>query len=146
MSVPTTDAAAGNRASRRVTPAEIGASSEAQLLPGGDVEVINLSNTGMLVEGKTRLAIGGTVSIRFQSAAIRRFAGTIVRSMVSTIHRDGTLSYETAVEFDRPYPVTGSVTLDDERALSGAEAPPTGTGTTTAEDVYVLDAENNDWT
>lgn len=125
----------------RVTAAEIGASSLARLLPGGDAEVINISNTGLRIEGKNRLVVGSTVSIRIRGAAIKRFDGRIVRSHVSTIHRDGTLSYESAIEFDRPYPVTGEVSDEDRaRAPQGDESAQTGS----EDEIYVLDADN-DW-
>ena len=51
---------------------------------------------------KSRLIVGSRVSIRLQGAAVKRLDGTIVRSQVSTIHRDGSLSYESGVDFDRP--------------------------------------------
>ena len=128
--------------STRVVASQIGASTSARLMPGGDAEVINISNTGLRIEGKNRLVVGATVSVRIRGSAIKRFDGKIVRSHVSTIHRDGTLSYESAIEFDRPYPVTEPLS-DEERALAAhqdsQEAQPG-----TEEDVYVLDADN-DW-
>ena len=131
---------AANR-SPRVQTSHIGASNSARLMPGGDAEVINISNTGLRIEGKNRLVVGATVSIRIRGSAIKRFDGKIVRSHVSTIHRDGTLSYESAIEFDRPYPVTEPLS-DEERA--GAVGPNDQAQPGSEEDVYVLDADN-DW-
>lgn len=126
----------------RVTPAQIGASANARLMPGGDAEVINISNSGVRIEGKNRLVVGATVSLRIKGAAIKRFDGKIVRSHVSTIHRDGTLSYESAIEFDRLYPVTEPV--DGGAAPATARQADDGSPQTSEEDVYVLDADN-DW-
>ena len=129
--------------SPRVSAAQIGASPSARLMPGGDADVINISNTGIRIEGKNRLVVGATVSIRVRGSAIKRFDGKIVRSHVSTIHRDGSLSYESAIEFDRPYPVTEPLTSDEQMAVTArekdqAEQP------ASEDDVYVLDADN-DW-
>jgi hypothetical protein len=122
----------------RVAGVELGESKRARLLPGGDVDVINLSGTGLLVEGRCRPAVGTTVSIRLQGSNLKRLEGRIVRSRVSTIHRDGTLSYESAIEFDRPHAVEEMVapsSADDLDDHSQAES---------GEDVYILDA-SNDW-
>lgn len=123
----------------RVTGPELGESKRARLLPGGDVDVINLSGTGLLVEGRYRPTVGTTVSIRLQGSNLKRLEGHIVRSRVSTIHRDGTLSYESAIEFDRAHAldemVSGASSADDLESPSQPESD---------EDVYILDADN-DW-
>jgi len=126
--------------SPRVSTTELGESRKARLLPGGDVDVVNISGTGLLVEGRSRPAVGTTVSIRLQGSNLRRLEGRIVRSRVSTIHRDGTLSYESAIEFDRPHPL-------EEMVNAGPAADGLAEGATrqeSDEDVYVLDADN-DW-
>ena len=106
----------------------------ARLLPGGDVDVINISDTGLLVEGKARPGVGTTVTIRIQGSRAR-LEGRIVRCRISTIHRDGTLSYESAIEFDNPTPIEEIV---NARATASA-----GTGAAD-QDIYVIDADN-DW-
>lgn len=129
----------------RVTPSALGISSHVKLLPGGEATLINVSNTGAQIDGKNRLPVGSKVSIRLQGAAIKRLDGTIVRSHVSTIHRDGTLSYESGIDFDRPYPIT--------QPVSGVEATPAVPAVPDvveevmlpdAEEVYVLNVDN-DW-
>ena len=65
------------------------------------MDVINISDTGLLVEGKARPGVGTIVTIRIQGSRAK-LEGRIVRSKISTIHRDGTLSYESAIEFDTP--------------------------------------------
>jgi hypothetical protein len=138
---------ANPRAARmpRVAPATLGISSHVKLLPGGEATLINVSNTGAQIEGKNRLTVGSKVSIRLQGAAIKRLDGTIVRSQVSTIHRDGSLSYESGIDFERRYPFTEPV--------SGDESKPAATAVPEvveevllpdAEEVYVLNVDN-DW-
>jgi hypothetical protein len=108
--------------------------AQARLLPGGDVDVINISETGLLVEGKVRPGVGTAVTIRIQGSRAR-LEGRIVRCRISTIHRDGTLSYESAIEFDNPTSVEEIV-----NPRAGAAAGATGS----EQDVYVIDVDN-DW-
>ena len=119
--------------SPRVPAAQIG-KPRARLLPGGDVDVINISDTGLLVEGKARPGVGTVVTIRIQGSRAK-LEGRIVRSKISTIHRDGTLSYESAIEFDTPTSVQDIV---DSPVTPQAAA---GEGDS---DVYVIDTDN-DW-
>src|SRR5688572_14868125 len=119
----------------RVPAAQIG-KPRARLLPGGDVDVINISDTGLLVDGKARPGVGTVVTIRIQGSRAK-LEGRIVRSRISTIHRDGSLSYESAIEFDTPTPVE-QIVESGVAAEAGADA---GEG---AQDVYVIDADN-DW-
>jgi hypothetical protein len=119
--------------SRRVPAAHIGR-PRARLLPGGDVDVINISDTGLLVEGKARPGVGTVVTIRIQGSRAK-LEGRIVRSRISTIHRDGTLSYESAIEFDTPMPVQDIVDSPVSARAGATEGD---------QDVYVIDT-NNDW-
>ena len=119
--------------SPRVPASQIGR-PRARLLPGGDVDVINISDTGLLVEGKARPGVGTVVTIRIQGSRAK-LEGRIVRSKISTIHRDGTLSYESAIEFDTPTSIQDIV--DSPVTAHGAA----GEGD---QDVYVIDTDN-DW-
>jgi hypothetical protein len=138
---------ANPRAARmpRVTPSALGISSHVKLLPGGEATLVNVSNTGAQIDGKHRLTVGSKVSVRLQGAAIKRLDGTIVRSQVSTIHRDGTLSYESGIDFDRPYPITEPV--GSTAAVAAVAALPDVVEEVMlpdAEEVYVLNVDN-DW-
>jgi hypothetical protein len=130
--VPIGDGANHDRAPR-VPAAQIGR-PRARLLPGGDVDVINISETGLLVDGKARPGVGTVVTIRIQGSRAK-LEGRIVRSRISTIHRDGTLSYESAIEFDTPTPL--------EEIVNSPVAAKVGTGESD-QDVYVIDTDN-DW-
>jgi hypothetical protein len=101
------------------------------------VDVINISDTGLLVEGKARPGVGSVVTIRIQGSRAK-LEGRIVRSKISTIHRDGTLSYESAIEFETPVNVQE---LLNAKAAAPASAPEGGGSDP---DVYVIDTDN-DW-
>jgi hypothetical protein len=132
------DALSSKRA-RRLRASEAGVVRQARLLPGGDADILNISNTGLLVENKSRLPIGSTVNVRVQGSSVMGIEGHIVRSRVSAIHRDGTLSYETAIEFDRPQPIEG-----DEAEAPPAAPKPRSKARSGDDDVYVIDT-SNDW-
>ena len=119
--------------SPRVPATQIG-KPRARLLPGGDVDVINVSETGLLVEGKARPGVGTAVTVRIQGARAK-LEGRIVRSKISTIHRDGTLSFESAIEFDTPTSMHDMVSSPAAAHLGAGEGD---------QDVYVIDT-SNDW-
>ncbi len=126
----------------RVLPAAIGLAKEVKLLPGGEATLLNISNSGAQIEGKNRLVVGSRVSIRLQGVAVKRMDGVIVRSQVSTIHRDGSLSYESGVDFDRPYPITSP--LDGDLPAVAIQAMPTPAAQP-REEVAVTLGVDNDW-
>jgi hypothetical protein len=132
------DAAAAKRA-RRLRASEAGVVRQARLLPGGDADILNISNTGLLVENKSRLPIGSSVNVRVQGSSVMGIEGHIVRSRVSAIHRDGTLSYETAIEFDHPQSIDGDALEPPRPKPAPAHARSSG-----EDDVYVIDTAN-DW-
>lgn len=133
------DAQSSKRA-RRLRASEAGVVRQARLLPGGDADILNISNTGLLVENKSRLPIGSTVNVRVQGSAVMGIEGHIVRSRVSAIHRDGTLTYETAIEFDRPHSIDG----EEVEPPKLRSASPGTRKTSGEDDVYVIDT-SNDW-
>jgi hypothetical protein len=126
----------------RLTPAAIGIAKEVKLLPGGEATLLNISNSGAQIEGKNRLAVGSRVNIRLQGGSVKRIDGVIVRSRVSTIHRDGSLSYESGVDFDRPYPIASPLEGDVPEAL--IQAMPTPAAQPVHADAPALGVDN-DW-
>ena len=126
----------------RVTPASIGLEKEVRLLPGGEATLLNISTSGAQIEGKNRLVVGSKVSIRLQGGCVKRVDGVIVRSQVSTIHRDGSLSYESAVDFERPYPLNGP--LDGDVPAVPLQAMPTPAPRPGAEEALASGVDN-DW-
>lgn len=129
---------------QRVTPADTSGATKARLLPGGEVDVLNVSETGLLVEGKSRPVVGTIVSIRLKGSRVRKLDGRIVRSRVSTIHRDGTLSYESAIEFDHSHALTDLVGAGSDDVDTTPMPNDSGAPKSSDDDVYVLDADN-DW-
>jgi len=95
------DADAGRRAPR-LDANEAGFNREVKMSPGGAAELLNVSETGLLVEGKTRLATGSKVLITLTGREQRRLTGRVVRCQVCAIHRDGTMTYQTALALDQP--------------------------------------------
>jgi hypothetical protein len=126
----------------RLTPAAIGIAKEVKLLPGGEATLLNISNSGAQIEGKNRLTVGSRVNIRLQGGSVKRIDGVIVRSRVSTIHRDGSLSYESGVDFDRPYPIASPLEGDVPEAL--IQAMPTPAAQPVHADAPALGVDN-DW-
>lgn len=124
----------------RLSATNPGSASRARLLPGGEVDVLNVSETGLLVEGRSRPVVGTVVSIRLPGSRLKRLEGRIVRSRVSTIHRDGTLSYESAIEFDQSHAVQDLVNTGEEVVESSVDAASAGSDA----DVYIIDTDN-DW-
>ena len=125
----------------RVTPAAIGLEKEIRLLPGGEATLLNISNSGAQIEGKNRLIVGSRVSIRLQGGSVKRMDGVIVRSQVSTIHRDGSLSYESGVDFERPYPIIGPLDGD----VPAVPIPAMPTSAARPGDEAVALGADNDW-
>ena len=81
---------------------EAGLNREVKLSPGGAAELLNVSESGLLVEGKTRLSTGSKVLITLTGREPKRLTGRVVRCQVCAIHRDGTMTYQTALALDQP--------------------------------------------
>ena len=72
-----------------------------RLSPGETVQLINISRTGVLVEGRTRFVPGTRVTVIFDGTfAPPQIKGRIVRCQVSSIH-DGSLRYQSGIQFDK---------------------------------------------
>ena len=131
--------ASSSKRAKRLRASEANVVRQARLLPGGDADILNISNTGLLVENKSRLPIGSSVNVRVEGSSVMGIEGHIVRSRVSAIHRDGTLSYETAIEFERPQPIDGDEAEPPPTRPAARRKAPAGD-----DDVYVIDT-SNDW-
>jgi hypothetical protein len=98
----TAEATADGRRSPRMDPSDAGFSREVKLSPGGAAEIVNMSDSGLLVEGKTRLSTGAKVTVTLSGREQKRLSGRVVRCQVCAIHRDGTMTYQTAMALDQP--------------------------------------------
>jgi PilZ domain len=71
-----------------------------KLSPGDTVELLNISRSGVLVEGRTRFVPGTRITVLFDGGfAPARVKGKVVRSYVSSIS-DGMLRYHSGIQFD----------------------------------------------
>jgi hypothetical protein len=72
-----------------------------RLSPGEAVQLVNISRTGVLVEGRTRFVPGTRVTVVFDGTFTpAQVKGRIVRCQVSSIH-DGSLRYQSGIQFDK---------------------------------------------
>jgi hypothetical protein len=79
-----------------------------KLVPGGAVELLNLTESSAVVEGRSRLAVGATVALCLGGASPRRVPARVVRCNVSAIHRDSTMSYQLDLAFDEAVALAGT--------------------------------------
>jgi len=96
-----------------------------RLSPGEAVQLINISKTGVLVEGKTRFVPGTRVTVIFEGTFTPgQIKGRIVRCQVSSIH-DGSLRYQSGIQFDKKleaHPGDLQEALPDPSPLKAAAA------------------------
>jgi hypothetical protein len=72
-----------------------------RLSPGDVVELVNLSRSGVLVEGKTRFVPGTRVTVHFDGGFTpAQMKGKIVRCQVSSIN-GGALRYQSGIQFEK---------------------------------------------
>ena len=71
-----------------------------RLSPGDTVELVNISRSGVLVEGRTRFVPGTRVTVHFDGGfSPARMKGKVVRCHVSSIS-DGMLRYQSGIQFE----------------------------------------------
>ena len=83
-------------------PAEsINGITSVRLSPGDTVTLVNLSASGILVEGKTRFVPGTRLTVNFEGPGAPSPAkGRVIRCQVSAIGEGGSLQYQSAIAFD----------------------------------------------
>ena len=120
----TAEATAEGRRAPRVDATEAGFNKEVKLSPGGAAELLNVSESGLLVESKTRLSTGAKVLITLTGREPKRLAGRVVRCQVCAIHRDGTMTYQTALALDQPAGLEPMAVDSRPAAAAAPEATP----------------------
>lgn len=96
----------------RKTPEEIQGFQRMVLTPGGEMEVINVSNGGALVKSRTRMTPGGRVHACVVTAdATHEVEARVVRSELTA--GEGGISYRLAIEFAEPLALIDSNEVDD---------------------------------
>lgn len=108
------------RADPRYPAEAVSGITSMRLSPGDAVRLVNLSASGVLVEGKTRFVPGTRVSVIFEGPkAPPTVKARVVRCQVSAIAGGGSLQYQSAIQFEQKIEVPV-----DEAALPQAAAPP----------------------
>ena len=71
-----------------------------KLSPGDTVELVNISRSGVLVEGRMRFVPGTRITIIFEGGfSPARMKGKVVRCQVSSIN-ESTLCYQSGIQFE----------------------------------------------
>jgi hypothetical protein len=110
----------GVRADPRYPAEAIPGITGMRLSPGDTVRLVNMSASGVLVEGKTRFVPGTRVSVVFDGPkAPPTVKARVVRCQVSAIAGGGSLQYQCAIQFEQRIDVPV-----DESALPAAATPP----------------------
>ncbi len=97
--------AAVAESNRRVDPrypaAVIPAITGMRLSPGETVSLVNISASGVLVEGKTRFVPGTRVTVHFEGTIKpNQIKARVIRCQVSAIGGGGSLQYQSAIAFE----------------------------------------------
>lgn len=101
MAEPNATADAAAAIEPRFPAAAVPTIKSVRLSPGEAVQLVNISRTGVLVEGRTRFVPGTRVTVVFDGGfSPAQVKGRIVRCQVSSIH-DGSLRYQSGIQFDK---------------------------------------------
>ncbi len=106
---PTVDALNTSAADdRRRWASEFPLVTGARLVPGGEVELVNISHHGALIRCGTRLAPDSQVTLRLEGSLPGNVVrGRVLRCHVAAIAKNGTLIYQSAVAFDERVELDG---------------------------------------
>jgi len=112
-------AESSGRADARYPATAVPAIKSVRLSPGDVVTLLNVSASGILVEGKTRFVPGTRVSVIFDGAVTPpQVKGRVVRCQVSAIGTGGALQYQSGIAFE------AKVTLPVEQPAEPAPPEP----------------------
>ena len=122
MADPNTDTAVAE-SNRRVDPrypaAAVPAITAMRLSPGEAVSLVNISSSGVLVEGKTRFVPGTRVTVHFEGTIKpNQIKARVVRCQVSAIGSGGSLQYQSAIAFE------GRMDIPVDEAVAPLLPPP----------------------
>ena len=120
-------------------PGTVIAGGTIRMIPGGQGQLLNVSATGALVEAKQRLATGTSVVMSIEGDRPQRLQGSVVRSTVTAIHRDSTMTYQLAIAFSPDTKIDG---LPEEPEPEAPNAAPAAAPIESVSNVVVL---QNEW-
>jgi hypothetical protein len=106
--------------SRRMRGNQVAIGGTVKLTPGGVAELLNVSATGALVESRHRLATGTTVMMSIDGERPQRLHGSVVRSTVTAIHRDSSMTYQLGIAFNPGTTLDGVVEEQDPVSAEAA--------------------------
>jgi PilZ domain len=110
----------------RYPPDSVRGITGVRLSPGEVVTLVNISISGILVEGKTRFVPGTRLNVIFEGpdapAAVK---GRVVRCQVSAIGGGGSLQYQSAIAFEAniELPIDEAAKPADVEPAPATEAP-----------------------
>lgn len=95
------DTALNTRVDPRYPASAVPSITSVRLSPGDTVTLINISASGVLVEGTTRFVPGTRVTVHFEGAVKpSHIKARVVRCQVSSIGGAGSLQYQSAIAFE----------------------------------------------
>jgi hypothetical protein len=93
------------RASPRLPPTAIPSLKGVKLVAGPEVQLINISRGGALIESEARLSPGSHLCLRLVTAeSVYLLKGRILRSKVAAV-AEGCLRYQSAISFDEEFSI-----------------------------------------
>ena len=112
------------RTAARIPAARVPSIEAVRLSPGDTIStLVNISTSGVLVEGTSKLRPGSAVTVNFvgtfKPASVR---GRVARTIVASLGKDGVLHYMVGIAFDEPIPLEEHV-ADPEPAAQPGDAP-----------------------
>jgi hypothetical protein len=112
--------AGSTRLHPRYPPDSVSGITGVRLSPGDAVTLVNISASGILVEGKTRFVPGTRLNVIFEGpSAPGAVKGRVVRCQVSAIGGGGTLQYQSAITFEANI----ELPLDEEPKTAATAEP-----------------------
>lgn len=121
---PDAPAEAASRVDPRYPAEAISVITGMRLSPGDTVRLVNMSASGVLVEGRTRFVPGTRVSVIFEGpGAPPTVKARVVRCQVSAIAGGG-LQYQSAIQFEQKI----EVPVDEAALPQPSKFPPQSEG------------------
>jgi hypothetical protein len=107
----------------RFPPSAVPTITGVRLSPGDSVVLVNISRSGLLVQGRTRFVPGTSVTVYFEGGFTpNQMRGKIVRCQVSSIV-GGTLVYQSGIQLDTLIDITPGQTAAVRPPAAPAPAP-----------------------
>jgi hypothetical protein len=110
----------------RLNPDTVPGLKSIELSQGADVEIVDISKGGLLLETETRLRPDFKILLKVKTAeGLLRISGTILRSSIYSLK--GVPRYRTAIAFNQPLELMeGTVVSEQESSEDSGESEETG--------------------